>query len=128
MPWSKARWFEPELFLIDKETRMPPMSSSSPARSEPVQFKGSFKVGYYNAQLFTHLAVTPESLTFETWIHSFRIDRENLISIDDRFILGFIRYGFQFRHRQPGLAKKVIFMQKMKRDEFLARLRELGWP
>lgn len=94
---------------------------------DPAKFRGSMKVGRFSAQLFVDLTVTPDALTLNASWRSFRIDRQNFQGIEDRKILGLFKYGFRFRHRQPDLAPKVIFVPSMNHDAFRQKLGELGW-
>lgn len=102
------------------------MPTSSP-KAEPVLFKGSMKVGYFNAQLFVDMAVTPTTLLLRASLKSFRIDRENVRAIEDLWLLGFIWRGIRVRHSQPGLADKVIFRPSMNREAFWRTFGEIGW-
>lgn len=102
------------------------MTTSSP-NAEPVLFKGSMKVGYFNAQLFVDMAVTPPTLLLRASLKSFRIDRENVLGMDELWLFGFIWRGIRIRHCQPGLATKVIFRPSMNRETFWSRFGELGW-
>lgn len=102
------------------------MPTSSP-KAEPVLFKGSMKVGYFNAQLFVDMAVTPSTLLLRASLKSFQIDRENVLAIEDLWLLELIWRGIRIRHCQPGLASKVIFRPSMNREAFWRRFGELGW-
>lgn len=99
----------------------------SESTTEPFKTSGSMHVGFYTAQLGVELAVDSTSLTISSWQHLFRIDRENLLAIDNTSFLRIFKRGVRFRHCQPNLPEKVMFFPSMDLDLFRQQLNEAGW-
>ncbi len=85
------------------------------------------RVGFFTAQLFVTLTVTPTALTLSAMGRSFRLDREHLEGLEETSILGIFKRGVRFRHSQPGLPNTVIFYPSMNREVVRQKLHDLGW-
>ncbi len=94
---------------------------------EPLTFCGSMRAGFFTAQLFVKLTVTPTTLTLSAMGRSFRLDREHFESIEETSILGIFKRGIRFRHSQPGLPSTIIFYPSLDRNVVRQQIQEIGW-
>ncbi len=101
--------------------------ANSEAHSEPLKFGGSMRAGFFNAQLFVELSVTPSTLTLSAGGKSFRIDRDHFQGIEETSILEIFKRGIRFRHSQPALPDPIIFYPSIGREVLRHKLHELAW-
>ncbi len=94
---------------------------------EPLTFRGSMQAGFFTAQLFVKLTVTPTALTLSAMGRSFHLDREHFESIEETSILGIFKRGIRFRHSQPNLPDTIIFYPSLNREVVRQKIHELGW-
>lgn len=101
--------------------------ANSQAHPEALKFGGSMRAGFFTAQLFVELSVTPTALTLSASGKSFRIDRDHFQGIEETSILGIFKRGIRFRHEQPALPDPIIFYPSIDREALRHKLRELAW-
>ena len=103
------------------------MQNDPTQANEVTTFAGSVKAGWYTAQLFVELRISPQVATVRTSGKEFTISRENCSAIVETSILGLFKRGIRFQHHQSGVPPLLIFYPRVGREALLGYLRRTGW-